>query len=179
MIREEDRIKAIPDLRTNSIVVSTSSRSFKLFEDLLARLDTEIPVEFREIRIIKLANASAARVGPMVQRLMDARLERMRKVQPETADLEKAVVMADDRSNALVVAAGNDTFKVIERLAADLDVDSIGSVADIQVVPIMQGGLDRIADAVNRVMERRYADLPADIARRQKPLVITDPRIRP
>jgi type II secretion system protein D len=176
LIREEDRIKAIPDLRTNSIVVSTSSRSFKLFEDLLARLDTEIPVEFREIRIIKLANASAARVGPMVQRLMDARLERMRKVQPETADLEKAVVMADDRSNSLVVAAGNDTFKVIERLAADLDVDSIGSVADIQVVPIMRGGLDRIADAVNRVMERRYADLPADVARRQKPLVITDPR---
>ena len=175
-IREEDRIKAIPDARTNSIVVSTSGRSFDLFEDLLKRLDTEIPVDFREIRIIKLANTSASRLAPMVQRLMDARLERMRKVQPETADLEKAVIISDDRSNALVVAAGNDTFEVIERLAADLDVDSIGSVADIRVVPIVRGGLDRIADAVTRVMERRYADLPADVARRQKPLVITDPR---
>ena len=176
VIRDEDRLKAIPDPRTNSIVVSTSGRSFELFEDLLIRLDTEVPIDFREIRIIKLANSSAARLAPMVQRLMDARLERMRKVQPETADLEKAVVMADDRSNSLVVASGNDTFEVIERLAADLDVDSIGSVADIQVVPIIRGGLDRIADAVNRVMERRYADLPADVARRQKPLVITDPR---
>jgi len=176
VIRAEDRIKAIPDPRTNSIVVSTSGRSFELFEDLLQRLDTEIPVDFREIRIIKLANSSAARLAPMVQRLMDARLERMRKVQPETADLEKAVIIADDRANALVIAAGNDTFEVIERLAGDLDVESIGSVADIRVVPIVRGGLDRIADAVTRVMDRRYADLPADVARRQKPLVITDPR---
>ena len=176
VIRAEDRIKAIPDPRTNSIVVSTSGRSFELFEDLLARLDTEIPVDFREIRIIKLANSSAARLAPMVQRLMDARLERMRKVQPETADLEKAVIISDDRANALVIAAGNDTFEVIERLAGDLDVESIGSVADIRVVPIVRGGLDRIADAVTRVMDRRYADLPADVARRQKPLVITDPR---
>ncbi|MFB0987340.1 MAG: secretin N-terminal domain-containing protein, partial [Phycisphaerales bacterium] len=176
VIRAEDRIKAIPDPRTNSIVVSTSGRSFELFEDLLERLDTEIPVDFREIRIIKLANSSAARLAPMVQRLMDARLERMRKVQPETADLEKAVIISDDRANALVIAAGNDTFEVIERLAGDLDVESIGSVADIRVVPIVRGGLDRIADAVTRVMDRRYADLPADVARRQKPLVITDPR---
>ena len=103
LIRDEDRIKAVPDVRTNSIVVSTSGRSFELFEDLLARLDVEVPVDFREIRIIELANASASRLAPMIQSLMDARLERLRRVQPETAELEQAVIMSDARSNALVV----------------------------------------------------------------------------
>ncbi|MCP4496015.1 MAG: hypothetical protein GY825_04450 [Phycisphaeraceae bacterium] len=176
LIRDEDRIKAVPDVRTNSIVVSTSGRSFELFEDLLARLDVEVPVDFREIRIIELANASASRLAPMIQSLMDARLERLRRVQPETAELEQAVIMSDDRSNALVVAAGNDTFDVVERLASDLDLDSIGDAADIRVVPVSRGGLERVARAVEQVMERRYADLPADVARRQRPLVITDPR---
>jgi type II secretion system protein D len=176
LIRDEDRIKAVPDVRTNSIVVSTSGRSFELFENLLTRLDVEVPVDFREIRIIELANASASRLAPMIQSLMDARLERLRRVQPETAELEQAVVMSDDRSNSLVVAAGNDTFDVVERLASDLDLDSIGDAADIRVVPVTRGGLERVARAVEQVMERRYADLPADVARRQRPLVITDPR---
>ena len=176
LIRDEDRIKAVPDVRTNSIVVSTSGRSFELFEDLLARLDVEVAVDFREIRIIELANASATRLAPMIQSLMDARLERLRKVQPETAELERAVIMSDSRSNSLVVAAGNDTFAVVDRLASDLDLDSIGDAADIRVVPVTRGGLERVAQAVQQVMERRYADLPADVARRQRPLVITDPR---
>ena len=64
VIRAEDRLKAIPDPRTNSIVVSTSGRSFELFEDLLAFVWTpRFRVDFREIRIIKLANSSAARSG--------------------------------------------------------------------------------------------------------------------
>src|SRR5262249_35401020 len=36
--------------------------------------------------------------------------------------------------------------------------------------------IDRIASAVNQIMERRYADLPADIRRSQRPLILTDAR---
>ena len=48
--------------------------------------------------------------------------------------------------------------------------------AEVTVIPVERGGLDRIAQAVDQVMTRRYADLPKEISDRQKPLVITDPR---
>ncbi|MCH2160695.1 MAG: hypothetical protein MK085_02355 [Phycisphaerales bacterium] len=175
-IREEDRLKAVPDARTNSIVVSTSTRSFAIFEQLLEKLDSPLSPEFREIRVIPLATASAARLAPMIQQLMDARLERLRIVQPKAAEFDKALVLADTRSNTLVVAAGAESFEVISRLVIDLDLDDLGEAAQVHVIPVTRGGLDRIAQAVNQVMDRRYADLPTDIANRQKPLVMTDPR---
>lgn len=174
--RDEDQLIAIPDLRTNSIVVSTSARNFDLFADLLTRLDTEMPLDYQDIRTISLANANASRVAPIVQRMMDARLDRLRRVQPDTADLEKVLVLSDDLANALIVAAGNESMQVVERLMLDLDVDNIGATADIRVVPVNRGGLERIADAIGRVMDRRYAGVPAEVARRERPLVIPDPR---
>lgn len=174
--RDEDRLEAIPDLRTNSIVVSTSLRNFQLFESLLERLDTPLAAEFREVRILPLQHAAASRLAPLVQRLVDARLERLRRVQPETADLEKAVVLSDDLANALVIAAGEETFQVIESLVLDLDQDQIGMAADVRVVPVTRGGLERIAQAIEQVMDRRYAGVPNDVARRDRPLVIPDPR---
>jgi len=44
------------------------------------------------------------------------------------------------------------------------------------VIPVGRGGLDRIASTIDQVMERRYAGVPADVARRERPLVIPDPR---
>ena len=174
--RDEDRLEAIPDPRTNSIVVSTSARNFPLFEKLLSQLDTPLEPDFREVRIIDLENAAASRLAPLVQKLVDARFERLRRVQPETAELEKALVLADDLANALVIAAGEETFQVIESLVLDLDVDQTGRLADIRVVPVGRGGLERIADAIDKVMDRRYAGVPADVSRRDRPLVIPDPR---
>jgi type II secretion system protein D len=176
LIREEDLLTAIPDARTNALIVSTSERSFVVFEELLERLDTEVPVDYREIKVLELATASAARLGPMIQKLMDARLERLGKVQPETADLERAMILSDTRANALVVAAGEESFEVIKRLVADLDLGSVGDAEEIHVIPVTKGGLDRVAETVRKVMDRRYADLPNEIARRTRPLVMTDPR---
>ncbi|MFO0827956.1 MAG: secretin N-terminal domain-containing protein [Phycisphaerales bacterium] len=175
-IRDEDRLRAIGDERTNSLIVSTSPRSFVVFEELLKTLDQKVAPEIKEIRTVTLTNASAARLAPMIQSLMDARLDRLRKVQPETADLERATVVADGRTNALVVAAGADTYSVIERLAQDLDRPETAESGLLQVVTVRKANVDRVASALNQIMERRYADLPNEVKKRVRPLVLTDPR---
>jgi len=175
-IRDEDRLRAIADERTNALIVSTSPRSFVVFEELLKSLDHELAPDIREIRTLPMTNASAARLAPMIQQLMDARLERLRKVQPETADLERASIIADGRTNALVIAAGNDTYAVIERLAQDLDQPETAESGLLQVITVKKANLDRVAAALNQIMQRRYADLPNEIIGRVRPLIMTDPR---
>ncbi len=175
-IRDEDRLRAISDERTNALIVSTSPRSFVVFEELLKTLDQKLAPDIKEIRTLALTNASAARLAPMIQQLMDSRLERMRKVQPETADLERASIVADGRTNSLVVAAGTDTYGVIERLAQDLDKPETAESGLLQVVTVKKANLDRVASALNQIMERRYADLPNELKLRVRPLVLTDPR---
>jgi len=175
-IRAEDRISAQADERSNALVVSTSPRSFAVLESLLKSLDAPIPVDLKEIRTIELKHASAARLAQMIQQLMDARLERLRRVQPETADLERALVIADLRSNSLVVAAGNDTFDVIRRIAVDLDVETLLTSSLVQVITLEKGNADRIRAAVQQILDRRYADLPPEVRQSQRPMVLTDAR---
>ncbi|MFO0961345.1 MAG: secretin N-terminal domain-containing protein [Phycisphaerales bacterium] len=175
-IRPEDRVRILPDERTNSIVVSTSSRSFAILEELLKQLDREIPADLRELKLVSLEHASATRVAPLVQQLMDSRLDRLRAVEPRAADLQKVTVLADERSNTLLVSGGADSFDVIKGIVAQLDKLDSAEVAPLHVLPMKRGNLDRVATAVNQIMERRYADMPATVSKRARPLVMTDPR---
>ncbi len=174
-LRPEDRLVVEADERTNTLVASSSRRTFALVESLLETLDSPMDPSLRDIRRIDLRTASASRVASLVQQMMDARLERLRRVQPETADLEQATILADARTNSLIVAAGNESFGVIEQLVADLDT-SRPDDALLEVVEVARASTERLAETIGQVMERRYAGLPADVRRTQQPLVITDPR---
>ena len=88
-IRAEDKVRILPDERTNSLVVSTSGRSFAILEELLKQLDREIPADLRELKLIQLTHASATRLAPLVQQLMDSRQDRLKAAEPRAADLQK------------------------------------------------------------------------------------------
>ncbi len=176
IIREEDRVVAQPDERTNTLIVTTSPRSFIVLERLLQTLDAEIAPQFSEIRRIEVKNASASRLASIITELMDARLERLRKIEPETADLQQATIIDDPRTNSLIIAAGQESYEVIERLVADLDGSDLPEIGLLDVLTLTTANIERIAETINDIMERRYADMPAEIKRSQQPLVMTDPR---
>ena len=75
-----------------------------------------------------------------------------------------------------MVAAGNDSFEVVKQLAKDLDESMLGADALIHVVNVESGNVERLAEIINSVMERRYADMPDELSESQTPLVMTDPR---
>lgn len=175
-IRPEDRVIVQADERTNSLVVSTSPRSFAVLESLLTKLDTPMGADLKEIRQIPLQHASATRIAQLIQQLMEARLERLRRVQPETADLDQVTIVADAHSNSLLVAAGNDSFEVVKVLAQQLDQSRLGEAGLVNILPVGEANVDRLADMVGSIMTRRYAELPAEIRASQTPLILTDAR---
>lgn len=175
-IRDEDRVAAQADERTNSLIVTTSPRSFAVLEMLLQSLDSRRAAEIHDIRIIRLSNASATVIAPLIQRLMDSRLERLRRFEPETADLQQATIVADARTNSLLITAGTESYEVIERLATSLENTRASAANDVQIIPLSRGNAAKVADTIQRVMDRQYADLPSDLASREKPLILTDSR---
>ncbi|MFK7960665.1 MAG: secretin N-terminal domain-containing protein [Phycisphaerales bacterium] len=174
-MREEDALVIEADERTNTLVVSTSRRSFIVLENLLTTLDAPLAPEFRDIRRLQLRTASAARIGNLVQEMMNARLERLRRLAPEAAEMERATVIPDPTTNSLIIAAGNESYAVIERLVNDLDTERTDDSL-LEVVAVRRADVERLAETIDQVMERRYADLPGDLQRSQRPLVVTDPR---
>jgi type II secretion system protein D len=175
-IRAEDRVRVIPDERLNSLVVSTSARSFAVVEELLKSLDRKVAPDIREIRTLELKNASAPRLAAVLQRMMDARVDRLKRANPETADLERATIAADERTNQLLVAAGADAFDVVRSLVADLDVAETLEESGVEVVPVGKANIERLAAAIKQILDRRFAELSPEVAKRVKPLVLPDPR---
>ncbi|MCH2135108.1 MAG: hypothetical protein MK101_00840 [Phycisphaerales bacterium] len=173
---DEDAAVIQADARTNTLVVSSSEKVFTIVESLLVTLDTDEAPEFQEIRTIALESASATRVSSLVQQMMDARVDRLRAVEPEAAAMERAVVLADEVSNSLVVAASAGGFTVIEQMIERLDGAAYVGSALVEVIDAGTSSAPRLAETIRTVMERRYADLPADMRRRQMPLVQVDTR---
>ena len=173
---DDDAATIEADVRTNSIIVSSSPKVFSIVEALLDTLDSDEAPEFQEIRTLKLQSASATRVASLVQRMMDARVERLRAVEPEAAAMERTVVIADEVSNTLLVAASAGGFTVIEQMLERLDDAAYISSALVEVIDAGTSSAPRLADTIRTVMERRYADLPADMRRRQMPLIQVDTR---
>jgi type II secretory pathway component GspD/PulD (secretin) len=85
-------------------------------------------------------------------------------------------VLADEQANTLLVSGGTEAFDVIKGIVAQLDSLDRTEVAPLHVLPMKRGNLERVASAVNQIMERRYADMPQTVAKRARPLVMTDPR---
>ncbi len=175
-IRDDDKVVVQPDDRTNALVVTTSRRSFAVVEALLETLDAAVAPDLQAIQRIELTHASAVRVGSLVQQLMDARLERLRMTEPETADLERAMIVADPRTNSLVVAAGREAFDVVRALVEDLDRTNLPEHALVSMFPVRNGNAERIAEIIRALMDRRYADMPPEVRGSQQPLILTDPR---
>ena len=172
----EDTATIQADTRTNTIVVSASFKVFDIVEGLLQRLDTDEGLDFQAIRTLKLQHASPTRVASLVQRMMDARVERLRAVEPQTWALERAVVIADEASNSLIVAASAAGFGVIETMLEDLDRASFINTALVEVIPSGGSSAIRLAETIRTVMQRRYADVPRQERVRMMPLIQVDTR---
>lgn len=169
-------MRVVPDDRLNSLVVSTSARSFTVVEEILKNLDRKVAPEYREIRLMDLKNASAPRLSAILQKMMDARVDRLQKTQPQSADLERVIITADERTNQLLIAAGADSFDVIKSLLVDLDTERLLDESSVEVVPVKKANMDRLVGAISQILNRRYAELSPEVAKRVKPLVIADPR---
>jgi len=176
VLDREDRVSVQADERTNTIIVTTSSRSFMMLKEILRSLDAPLSANFQEINLLPLEHATASRMAAIVQRMMDARLDRLRSVEPETADLQRVTVMTDERTNSLIVAAGQDTFEVVERLVAELDGSELVQRGLIEVIPADRTNAARVAQTINAVMQRRYSDVPANVRSARIPLVLVDTR---
>ena len=175
-IRVEDRPVISVDARTSALVVAGNSKSFGVIEGLLAQLDQKLAFELRDIRIIPLDNADATVVAASVQRLMDARVTQRASLNQGTADTLKVTILADQRSNALLVAGGRESFDMVESLAKQLDKASPALSGRIRLIALTNADSRVIAATLTTLFTQRYASQRAADVGQMRPIILADPR---
>ncbi len=175
-IRVEDRPVITVDARTSALVVAGNSKSFAVIEGLLTQLDQKLAFELRDIRIIPLDNADATVVAASVQRLMDARVTQRATLNQGAADTLKVTILADQRSNALLVAGGRESFDMVESLAKQLDKSAPALSGRIRLIALTNADSRVIAATLTTLFTQRYASQRAADVGQMRPIILADPR---
>ncbi|HLG41898.1 MAG TPA: secretin N-terminal domain-containing protein, partial [Planctomycetota bacterium] len=74
--------RAIPDLRTNRVIVTATGNQMKLVEKLIAELDTEYS-EILKVRIVRLKHAEATALAEIVTRMFEENAAASQRNQPQ------------------------------------------------------------------------------------------------
>jgi len=105
-------ILAVPDYRTNAVIITTAAERFKVVEELVKLLDAPArdTASGHNVQVVILKNARASELAKMLQ--------------PMVPD---AIFAADSLSNTLVFSASDSTKMIVEQLVQRLDQERPGA----------------------------------------------------
>lgn len=175
-VRNEDKPVITLDERTGSLIVAGNAKSFAVIEGLLQSLDRQLPFDLRDIRILPLEHADANVVAVTMQKLMDARLTQRAQANKGQADALKVIILADQRSNALLVGGGRDAFDMVQALAKQLDTAGPALAGRIRLVAVQFADARLLAATLTTLFEQRYSAARTTDVQRNKPVILPDPR---
>ncbi|MBI5799210.1 MAG: hypothetical protein HZA92_00580 [Verrucomicrobia bacterium] len=176
LVRNEDKPVITLDDRTGALIVAGNTKSFAIIEGLLKQLDQKLPFDLRDIRILPLEHADASVVAGTLQKLMDARLTQRVTLNKGQSDALKVIILADSRSNALLIGGGRDSFEMVETLAKQLDTAGPALSGRIRLIPLQFADARLVGATLTTLFEQRYAAARTTDIQRNKPVILPDPR---
>ncbi len=175
--RPEDVPTVQVDTRTNALVVSASEKTFAMIGTLLKGLDAKQPIAMRDIRIVPLKNAEATTIGPVLQQLMDARVQRFATLGAADAEALRVIIMADTRSNSLLIGGSAEGFQLAKSLAEQLDGASPAISGQIQLFPLEHANAGTISTTLQNLFTQRYQAARTVDIQRERPIILPDVRV--
>jgi len=124
---KEEVLRIVPEERLNSLIVVATPDMMERVRDLIAKLDSPTPYEANNINIYKLLNANAEDVEKALNAILGTTprqgAEKGGAQSGEVQPFEKKVVVTQyERSNALLILASPQDYKLIREIIAQLDV---------------------------------------------------------
>ena len=133
LVSPNNTINALPG--NNSILVTDYASNIERIEKIIQSVDNP---SSSKVETIALKNAQAIKVASLVNRALETSV-------PQGGDpMSKPTILADPRTNSLIIRGGNaERVAQIRRLAAQLDASK--NVGNIYVVPLKNAEASKLA----------------------------------
>jgi general secretion pathway protein D len=132
-------MKIIPDIRTNSLIIVANAQDTETIERLVKQLDVERPDSANNVHVVYLENAQPKEVAESLTAVLanlriTGALEASQQVQ----------VTADEGTNAVIVAASIQDFKVIAGIIEKLDIVREQVLVEMLIMEVGEDSLTEI-----------------------------------
>ena len=153
---EKEKALIIPDLRSNSLIVMATEDKYKEVTELAQKLDSQSGF-LNEIRILNCTEVNAADLQDKIERLWDRKKELLSR---ENLPQDMPVIVADQRSNSLVIASNIEDFEAVKKLVADLESQPLAPLAMIRMLEIKNNDAGELANMLQDIFEERLKQRP-------------------
>ncbi len=114
-----DNAVVYADERSNKLIVLATEETYDMVEDLVLQLDAADKYSIVDVRYRGLQHADAVKLKNLLEETFKSRADAEKKTNKEAADT--LAVLADTRSNSLLLTGTRDYLDDAEKLVADLD----------------------------------------------------------
>ena len=164
---ERERVFMSVDIRSNSLIVSASEENYEELVIIASQLDTRPVRLFDQIRIINCRRMSAADLKQKIEELWQRKAD-LRREEELLEDLP--ILVADERSNALIIASSIEDFEEIKQLVGVLEAQPL--IDDMQLFELEYADATVLADMLDELFQGMEGQLETFKA----PTIMPDPR---
>ena len=152
-IKPEDDVVVTSDMRTNSLIVSTSGRSFAVVESLLAKLDGEQASPSVSLHVVAVPQGNAAILAPKIETLMRERIDAQARSAGISQPRDVFSVTAEPQTSSLIVACSKENLEIVKQLIDVLakGAEALDASRMADVIVVKSAKVDTIALAVTEL----------------------------
>ncbi|HSW47161.1 MAG TPA: secretin N-terminal domain-containing protein, partial [Phycisphaerae bacterium] len=149
---ERERTLVIPDVRTNSLIIVAKEDVYESLSALVKRLDDAEEDWLGQIHIVNLRNLTATDLASKIEDLWERRAKLRREGNlPE----DKPVIVADTRSNSLIVASSAGDFSSIMGLINQLEAQRLSPMSEIRLIALKNNDSSKVVDTIRKLWDER------------------------
>ncbi|MFH1417752.1 MAG: secretin N-terminal domain-containing protein [Planctomycetota bacterium] len=152
-------IKADP--RSESLIVAARPARMEELRGLITKLDVPASALIENIRTISLDKGNANDLADKLKDLWEQR-KSQREGGSEGLKLEIPAIVADERSNSLIVAASKADFEAIKAVVDKIEALELNPMANIYIVYLKYNSAKELASAFKALFDKRAEMRSAD-----------------
>ncbi len=115
-------VKAVADVRSNSVVVAASGLNLGIVDQLVERLDRQTE-DVLQVKVYKLKNGQAPEMAALLQSMFRPQTRSTVPNGTALAPAQEVQITADARTNSIVIKASEANLLVAEEILATLEDD--------------------------------------------------------
>ncbi|MFQ5423301.1 MAG: secretin N-terminal domain-containing protein [Phycisphaerae bacterium] len=141
------------DPRSRSLIIAARKVRMEELKGLIHRLDVPATGLVDDIRTITLKEGNATEMADTLKTLWEQR----KQEQEGTGGfkLEVPAIVADARSNSLIVAASKGDFEAIEQVVAKIESLELNPMANIYIVTLKYNSAQQLSSALTALFQKR------------------------
>lgn len=149
-----NEVQITPNLRNNTLIISSPKENLELIEELIRQLDT--PASKSQLKIFKIYNSDAANMVQTLRSLIPGSVAASSNMKLPTAPDEISLTplrfSVDVRSNSILATGSEGDLRIAEALIAKLD-ESTSSQRQTEVYQLKNSPAVDVANAINQFLQ--------------------------